>query len=192
MDFKELAVKVAEVQLGSAKITDMKKDTYSLVIVDDETVNLVTAKKTKYPLGHRALAAMRIVTDADKCGLAKTTREARDDKENFTTLQQAITEEGVVIDEKTKFTVVGHLRIQDAEGQLIYRNECYRGHAEYLKASRKAFNMAKKTKDEKDTRNAAFTQASDDLRASGVKTGANAPKEVDESYLMMPVFIVTN
>lgn len=191
MDFKILSEKIAEVQLGSAKITDMKKDVYSLIIVDEDTVSLVSSKKTKYPLGHRALAAMRIVTDANKVSLVKTTREARDN-ENFGTLQKSIVNEGLTIDEKTKFTVVGHLRIQDAEGASVYKNEHYRNYSDYTKAARKAFNMPKKTQDEKDARIAAFNDATEALRASGVKTGTNAPKEVDESYLMMPVFTVTN
>jgi hypothetical protein len=194
MTFAELQTAVAEQQLGNAKLTDIKTGTYSLVLgaTKEDPCHLIGSKKEKYPISVRSLAAMRIVTDASKVALAKTTREARDN-DAFSTLQKSIVDDSLPVTEATKFNVVGHLKIQDVvTEEPVYKNEHYVGYPIYVKASRKAANLPRKTEDERTIRNAAFTEATDNLRASGVNKGAKAPKDEPNSYIMMPVFTVTN
>ena len=191
MNFKELSEKIAAEQLGGAKLTDIKVGVYSLDI-DGESINLVSEKKAKYPITLRSLASMRVVADANKLATLKTTKDARE-SEDVHNLQDSIANEGIILSENTKFNVIGHLKIVDsATEKPVYRNSFYSGYPAYLKAAREANLMAKKTDDEKAARNAAFTAATETLRASGVKTGEGAPKDVPESYLQMPVFKITN
>jgi hypothetical protein len=193
MNFTELKEKIASEQLGGARLTDIKPGSYKLVLpsTEDGVINLVDDKKHKYPITARGLASMRIVTDASKITV-KTTREARELPEVFGNLQKAIVDEGLAISESTKFNVVGGLRVYDAAGEPVYKNLHYQGYPEYLKATRKAFNMPKTTKNEETARNAAFTEAGDTLRQTGVNKGTKAPKDVDDSYICMPVFTISN
>lgn len=193
MDFKKLREKIASEQLGSNRLTDIPAGTYSLVLpaTDEGQIVLVNEKKNKYPITPRGLASMRIVTDKSKLTV-KTTKEARESEE-FSNLQKAIVEDNFEVSETTKFNVVGHLRIHDAATDAcIMKNQWYIGYPEYVKKTRKIANLPRVTKDEIAARTAGFTEASESLRASGVKKGADAPKDVDENYLLMPVFTVTN
>lgn len=193
MNFNELQKSIADQQLGTARITDMKKGVYKLVLPskEGEAILLVGEKKEKYPIGLRSLAAMRIVDDASKITV-KTTREARDNG-IVKTLQDAIVNEGVAISEATKFNVVGHLRVHDAglDSQVL-KNENYKGYPEYVKTTRKIAakypRTAVLTEAQQTERNAAFTEATETLRASGAKAVADD----DKNYIMMPVFTVTN
>jgi hypothetical protein len=193
MDFKTLQEKIAEQQLGGARITDIKLGTYKLVLPEKEdgVIYLSNDKKAKYAITTRGLASMRIVADASKITV-KTTSDARNLPDVFSNLQTAIVNDGVAISEATKFNVVGQLRVHDATDTPVYRNQHYKGYADFLKSSRKAFNMPNVTPNEQSARTAAFTDANDALRASGVNSGAKAPKDVDESYICMPVFTISN
>lgn len=193
MNYTELQKSIAEQQLGSARLTDIPKGTFAIALPSKEgdPIYLVGEKKSKFPIGLRSLAAMRIVTDASKVTV-KTTREARD-SENFNTLQNAIVNENLVISDATKFNVVGHLRVHDAgtDAQIL-KNEHYKGYPEYVKTTRKIAAKYPRnvvlTESQAAERNTAFTEATEALRASGAKSVPND----DKNYIMMPVFTVTN
>jgi hypothetical protein len=194
MNFEKLQKEIADLQLGNAKLTDIKTGTYALVLPakDGETIFLVGAKKNKYPISLRGLAAMRVVTAADKITV-KTTKEARDN-DNFRSLQSAIVDDSLPITENTKFSVVGHLRIHDAgSDELVYKNEHYTGYPEYVKTTRKIAAKYPSTgtfsEVEKADRNAQYTEATEVLRASKVKKDTVID---DKNLIMMPVFTVTN
>lgn len=187
MDFTTLSKNLAEVQLGSARMTDVATGTYAIHI-DGDKVALVSETNQKIPVSLPSLAAMRIVADAAKAATAKNTREARDNAD-YSNLQKAITLEGKSLNEKTRFTVVHRLQIQDVVNDLpIYRNECYKGYPEYVKASRKAAGMPNASVEQTSARNAAFTEASEELRKTGVKSGITADAK---NLLLMPVFTVS-
>jgi hypothetical protein len=188
MTIAELSKAVADAQLGNARMTDIKSGTYTIGI-DGDKIHLLSDKKTKVPLASvNTLAGLRIATDAAKAASCKTTREARD-SENYNTLQKALIAESVKLSENTKFTVIHRLKIQDVvTDSPVYKNENYKGYPEYVKAARKAAAMSTATPDNVAARNAAFTEATDALRASGVKAGV---KDVDESYMLIPVFSVS-
>lgn len=186
MDFNTLAKQLAEVQLGNARMTDVATGTYAIAIEGDK-VSLVSETKQRIPVSLPSLAAMRIVADASKATAAKTTREARESAD-YSNLQKAITLEGKSLTDKTRFTVVHRLQIQDVVNDApIYKNECYKGYPEYVKASRKAANLPSASDEQKAARNAAFTEASEELRKSGVKAGIAAD---NKNLLLMPVFTV--
>ena len=77
----------------------------------------------------------------------------------------------------------------DAETeQPTFKNECYKEYPAYVKAARKAAALPSVSDDQKTARNLAFTEASENLRKSGLKAGI---KQDDSTYLLMPVFTVT-
>jgi hypothetical protein len=189
MDFKDITKKIAEVVLGSTRMTDIASGVYAIVSSGEE-LHLVSAKGEKTPITMAGLASLRIITDAVKAKEAITTRDARE-SEHFTNLQKAIAADaGVVLTENTKFTVAGRLRIHDSvSDSLVYKNDQYIGYPDYVKASRKAFAMAKATEDQIAARNAAFTDASEDLRKSGLKKGVTA---IDANLQLLPYFTVSD
>lgn len=189
MTFAELSKSVADAQLGNARLTDVKAGTYSIAI-DGDKIFLVSEKKVKIPVNSAAtLAALRISTDATKAATCKTTREARD-SDNYWTLQKAIISEGFQLSESTKFNVIHRLKIQDvATDAPVYKNEHYKGYPEYVKSTRKAAAMPAVTDNDKLARNAAFSEASDALRASGVK---GTVPNTEDAFVLMPVFSVSN
>jgi hypothetical protein len=193
MNFKDLAKSISEAQLGSARMTDVAADkgVYNVLIGSDDKVSLVSEKKHKVAITNIAtLAAMRITDNVEEAVKVTSTREARSN-ENYSTLQAACNAEGFVLSPDTKFTVVHRLQIIDTEkDEPIFKNELYTGYAAYSKGARKAFAMANGTNDEKAARTLAFTEASDALRASGLKN-KNTPK-TEENLLLMPVFTITS
>jgi len=196
MKFEQLKEKLAKVQIGRSRLTDLKKGVYSIELDADaanETVYLVSDKKVRTPISVTAFAGLRIVTSADHATVSITTADARDN-ENYRSLQHSVVNEGMTIDSSTKFTVVHNLRIKEAASDdLVYKNENYNGYAAYLKSSREAAALpgakVTDTDEQKTARNAAFTKAGEELRASKVKP--NTPI-TDKTLVLMPVFTVTN
>jgi hypothetical protein len=189
MTFAELSKSVADAQLGNARLTDVKAGTYSIAI-DGDKIFLVSDKKVKIPVNSAAtLAGLRISTDAAKAATCKTTREARD-SDNYNTLQKMIVAEGFQLSESTKFNVIHRLKIQDvATDSPVYKNEHYKGYPEYVKSARKAAAMPAVTLNDQTARSTAFSEATDALRLSGVKSTV---PNTDEAFILMPVFSVTN
>ena len=192
-DFKKLSEEIAKVSLGTARMTDVKAGVYHIDISKDgEKVSLVSEdKKIKVNINTNnfaSLAALRIVESQEAAKKAKTTREARS-TEGYGNLQDALNNEKIALDSTTKFTVVHQLQIIDLDtDKPTFKNEHYKGYPEYVKTSRKAANMPATTEDERTARAAAFAEASESLRKSGVKSGTT---EADENLLLMPVFTVT-
>lgn len=187
MNFADLTKKVVEVALGGARMIDIATGSYS-VLSDGENVFLVSEKKERVPVTLAGLASLRIVEDAAKAQAVKTTRDARESID-YTNLQKALLAEKVKLSESTKFNVVHRLQIIDvATDQPIYKNDCYKGYPEYMKASRNAANLPKASEEQIAVRNAAFTDASDALRKSGLKSGITADSK---NLQQMPVFTVT-
>lgn len=181
MNYSDLTKAVLTAPINNARMTDLEKGTYKLEI-DGDAIHLVSEKKQKTNLTVNSLAAMRIVADATKAATAVNTRDARTNPD-YSTLQQALIAEKVTISDTTKFNVVHKIQIQDAvTDSPVFKNEYYKGYPEYVKASRKAMLIPAG-----DLRNAAFSEASEALRASQVKTGT--PQD-DKTLLKMPVFTI--
>lgn len=186
MNFEQLSKGILDAKLGGNRITDLDSGVYT-VSIDGEKVFLVSEKKGKVPVTVAGLAALRIVESKDKAIVVKTTREARESSD-YSTLQKALLAETVKLDDSTKFEVVHRLRIIDGTSDSpIYKNNCYNGYPQYVKASRNANAMPALTDEQKTARNNAFTEASEALRASGVKSGITLE---DKNLQLMPVFQV--
>ena len=186
MNYTDLTKAVLSAPINNARMTDLEKGTYSLVI-DGDNIALVSDKKQKTRLSVNSLAAMRIVANAADAAKATNTRDARTAPE-YSTLQAALVAEKVTISDATKFNVVHKIRIQDAvTDSPVFKNEHYKGYPEYVKASRKAAGLPTVTEEQRSARNAVFTEASEALRASGVKP--NTPTD-DNNLLLMPVFMI--
>ncbi len=184
MNFAELSKAVAEISLAQARITDVAPGVHTLAI-DGEKVFLVNEKKEKFPITTRSLASMRIVKNAADATKAATTAEVRD-IDTYGTLQKSIKEEGVKVDENTKFTCVHRLPIWDSvNSQPVYKNNNYKLYPEYVKAARKASALPAVSDEQKAAKANAYTEASEALRASGAKS-------TDAKHqLLMPVFTVS-
>lgn len=186
MNYTDLTKAVLSAPINNARLTDLEKGTYSLQI-DGENINLVSEKKQNTRLSVNSLAAMRVVADAVSAATAINTRDARTNPA-YSTLQAALVAEKVTISDATKFNVVHKIRIQDAvTDSPVFKNEHYKGYPEYVKASRKAAGMPLVTEEQRAARNAAFTEASEALRASGIKSGTATD---DKNLLLMPVFMI--
>ena len=186
MNFAELTEKVKSATLGSNRMTDIAAGKYT-VAINGADVFLVSEKKEKVPVTVNGLAALRIVESKDKAITVKNTREARESTD-YTTLQKAIADEKVKLDDATSFEVVHRLRIIDGVSeQPIYKNNCYNGYPQYVKASRAASALPALTDEQRTARNNAFTEASEALRSSGVKPGIAIE---DKNLQLMPVFTV--
>lgn len=188
MDFKTLAKKLAEITLGTARMTDIKDGVYHIAFGENDSVILVSDKAHKVPVSNMAtLASLRICESPEVAKKAVNTRDART-TEGYSNLQSGLKSEAIALDDKTTFKVIHRLQIQDIANEApIYQNPCYKGYPEYVKASRKAANLPNATEEQTKIRNAAFTDASEELRKSGVKAGTTATAE---NLLLMPVFQV--
>lgn len=194
MNFDELSKKIMEAPVGNVRLTDVKKgSTYQITFDDKNRVYLTDAKKNRTPVSPNALAALRVVTDPVKAATAKTTRDART-HEDYNQLQKLLlAENGIKLDANTKFNVVHQLQILDTNQDTdtpIYRNECYRGYPAYIKETRKIAASANANDDEATVaaRGAAYTAASEALRATGLKPGI---QHNETTWMMMPVFTIT-
>lgn len=189
MDYKDLTKKVTEASLGNARMTDIAVGKYAVAIEGEDKIFLVDEKKVKVPVTATGLAALRIVESQEVAKKIATTREARESSD-YKTLQKALQgESGVVLSDKTRFNVVHRLRIIDnINDKPVYKNECYIGYPEYVKAARLASAMPSVSDDQKTARANAFTEASENLRKSGIKTGINSE---DKNLQLLPVFTVT-
>ena len=188
MNFDELSKKVAEATLGSNRMTDIAEGTYTIGVEGDK-VMLVSEKKEKVPITVNGLAALRIVEDAAKAKTILTTREARESSD-YSTLQKAIVSDSAKLNDSTQLKVVHRLRIIDGiSGKEVYKNNCYNGYPEFVKASRIANAMPAVSDEQKTARNNAFTEATEALRASGVKSGITVE---DKNLQLLPVFQVTS
>lgn len=188
MNFDELSKKVAEATLGSNRMTDIAEGNYTIG-VDGEKVMLVSEKKEKIQISVNGLAALRIVEDAAKAKAIATTRDARESSD-YSTLQKAVVSEAVKLNDSTQLKVVHRLRIIDGvNDKPIFKNNCYNGYPEFVKASRKASAMPAVSEEQRTERANAFTEATETLRASGVKSGITVE---DKNLQLLPVFQVTS
>jgi hypothetical protein len=187
MDFAKLTTNVLAVVLGGQRMTDIATGSYSIVPEGDDKIYLVSEKKEKVLVSAASLAALRIVSDATKAAAVKTTREARESGD-YSTLQKALVAEQVKLSENTRLNVVHRLQIMDTINDApVYKNDCYQGYPEYMKASRSAFALPSVSPEQITARNNAFTEASENLRKTGLKKGITA----DNKHLqLMPVFTV--
>lgn len=190
MTFEELNKKIAEQQIGVARITDVKPGEYKLDIInptdpkDKVRVLLVDLKSgKKFSTSIAGLASMRIVTKLDDAVKATTTLQVRE-TEGYDNLQNAMAKDSIVLSPSTKFTAVHNLTIVDRETEKpIYKNECYSDYGKYVKETRKIALGP-----DGDEKNLAFATAGEKLRESGV---AAKYRDNADWHLKMPVFIVS-
>lgn len=190
-----LQKQIADAQVGRSRLTDLAKGQYTLSVVADSkdpqklNIALVSDKKVRTPISVNGLAAMRIAVSKDKVANILTTEDARDTDE-ITTFQNALAAEQIKLSSGISFEVIHRLRMKDTvnpDNKFIFKNNCYKSYPEYVKASGKAAAMPSVTKDEETARNNAFTEATNTLRASGVKPDV----AIDDKHLsLIPVFSV--
>lgn len=187
MNFSDLTKKIKDAKISTVRMSDIKTGTYH-IDPSGTDIYLVSDKKQKIRVTENALASLRIVEDPEKAKLVLTTRDARD-SEQYKSLQDAVNSEEITLSEDTKFNVVHRLKVIDAATEKpTYRNECYTGYPEYLKAARKAGAMPHVTTDETDARNLVFSEASAALRKTELKLGIT---EDDKHLNLIPVFQVS-
>jgi len=190
MNFDELIVKVKAATVGGQRMTDVKEGKYKLTFLDGDKVALISDKNHKVNVTGDSLAALRIALDTARAKTLTNTTEARDNSDVITNFQTAVMAEGSKITKDTIFEVVHRLRIKDQVNEkpgLIYKNQHYKGFAQYTKDNADAFAMPSTTPAETAARNAAYNQNSAVLHASGLKDGIT---EVDTNLQLMPVFYV--
>ena len=188
LNFEKLKAAIISAPINNSKMTDLASGSIHTISGDTDKdgkdiyflVDVASKKRT--PITANGLAAMRIVEDATKAVLVLNTRDARTN-ENYKPLQAAVAAEKITLNADTKFSVVHQLEILDpVTSQPYYKNDKYNGYPAYLKATQLA---SRKLGDE---RNNAFSEATEALRATNLKTGTT---DVPENKLHMPVFVVT-
>ena len=190
MTFSQLNKEIQKVVLGTARMTDIKDGIYHLESAGDK-LTLVSETGHKVPVNTNnlaALASMRIVEDIKEAQKVSTTADARISPA-YSNLKDKMAKEAIELDEACKFNVVHRLKIKDiATDTLVYQNVNYNGYPQYVKATRKVNALPNLTPTEQTARQHAFADASETLRASGVKEGV---KESNENLILMPVFTLT-
>jgi len=186
MNFEALKKAIIAAPINNSRMTDLAIGSIHNIAIDvdkdgKDIYFLVDAtSKKRTPSGANALAAMRIVSDENAAKLVTTTRDARNSAD-YKPLQAAVAAEAITLNESTKFKVVHQLEILDPVTNVpYYANDNYNGYPAYLKAAQKAGRLLGTE------RQTAFTEATEALRASGLKVAEAAAKK-----LKMPVFVVT-
>ena len=195
MDFTAITAAVKAAQLSRARLTDAKLGhTYTFTEGDQEkTIGLISEKKHKIPaVSYNSLANFKIVDDEKEGANVGDTRSARDN-EKVKTLQYAIENDGVALSGTMALKVVGHMKIKDTvNNNWVYKNECYNGFKDFVDEQARIASELKADPSipgRADARNAAFTKATNALRASGLRPGV---QETPANLQYMPVFYISS
>jgi hypothetical protein len=189
MKLEEIQKEILKINLGNARMTDVVNGTYQVFSPEGEDkVFIVNEEKHKVGVTFASLAAARIAVDPTAAAKLKTTRDARD-SDAIISLKAGIESEKITFDDNLKLKVVHRLHIMDSvTGKKVYKNDCYEGYPTYVKSAREASLLPTDTEEQRLARNNAYTNASEALRKTDLKSGVT---ETAKYLLQMPVFQVT-